>query len=36
VLNTNQIAWANWDFKGDFGLYTANGPDQEIIDILMA
>jgi endoglucanase len=36
VLKTNQIAWANWDFKGDFGLYTANGPDQEIIDILMA
>jgi endoglucanase len=36
VLNERGIAWANWDYKGDFGLLTPAGPDQEIIDILMA
>jgi endoglucanase len=36
VLNEYGIAWANWDYKGDFGLLTSAGPDQEIIDILLA
>jgi endoglucanase len=36
VLNEHQIAWANWDYKGDFGLITPDGPDQAIIDILLA
>jgi len=35
VLREYQIAWATWDYKGNFGLYTANGPDQEVIDILL-
>ncbi len=35
VLNAHDIAWANWDYKGDFGLFTPDGPDQEVIDILL-
>jgi endoglucanase len=35
TLNDHQIAWANWDYKGSFGLFSANGPDQAVIDVLM-
>jgi endoglucanase len=35
VLNEFGIAWANWDYKGDFALLTPDGPDQAILDILL-
>lgn len=35
VLEKNGIAWANWDYKGGFGIRGRNGrPDEEFIDVL--
>lgn len=35
VFDEYNIAWANWDYKGNFGLYTHDlQPDQGVIDIL--
>jgi endoglucanase len=36
VLDEFGIARANWAYKGDFGLLTPNGPDQAIIELLLA
>jgi len=42
VFNENQIAWCNWEYKGDFGLYFFDAekkvslePDYEFINILL-
>lgn len=42
ALEENNIAWCNWEYKGDFGLYffdaekkTSLQPDFELIDILL-
>jgi len=42
VFEANGIAWANWEYKGDFGIYEWHGekyltgaPDMEMIDALM-
>ena len=35
VLEENGIAWANWDYRGGFGIKTRDGkPDRELIGIL--
>jgi endoglucanase len=35
-LEKHGIAWANWDYKGGFGILTRNGePDREFIRILL-
>jgi endoglucanase len=35
ILEENGIAWANWDYKGGFGILTRDGgPDQKLIDVL--
>lgn len=35
-LEKHGIAWANWDYKGGFGILTRNGqPDREFIDVLL-
>lgn len=43
VFEENGLAWANWEYKGDFGLqewhgekYLAGAPDMELIDALLA
>jgi endoglucanase len=43
TLEQNQMAWANWEYKGDFGLFewhrekpVAGAPDVELIDTLLA
>lgn len=37
MLNRNGIAWANWDYKGGFGIIDreTGKPVQELVDILM-
>jgi endoglucanase len=42
VFEAEGIAWANWEYKGDFGIYTwlglpklCGGPDTELIRILL-
>lgn len=42
VLEKNKIAWANWEYKGDFGLFEWHGPknlggapDVELLDALL-
>jgi endoglucanase len=42
VFEEHGVAWCNWEYKGDFGLYkfdfqkkTSLEPDQEFIDVLM-
>jgi endoglucanase len=37
MLNRNGIAWANWDYKGGFGIVDSKTgePVQELVDILM-
>lgn len=35
VFNEFDIAWANWDYKGDFGIITADGKDTGIADVLL-
>ena len=36
VLEDDGIAWANWDYKGGFGIVDGNGkPNQALIDILL-
>ncbi len=35
-LEKHNIAWANWDYKGGFGIVTRGGqPDQEFIKVLL-
>ncbi|UCD52911.1 MAG: cellulase family glycosylhydrolase [Phycisphaerales bacterium] len=35
-LEKHGIAWANWDYKGGFGIVTRNGqPDREFIEVLL-
>lgn len=35
-LEKHGIAWANWDYKGGFGILTRNGqPDREFIQVLL-
>lgn len=36
ILTENKIAWANWDYKAEFGLvdYKTGAPNKELIDIL--
>ena len=43
TLEQNDIAWANWEYKGDFGVFEwhrekalAGAPDVELIDTLLA
>jgi endoglucanase len=43
VFEANGIAWANWEYKGDFGIFewhgpsgTIGAPDMEMIDALMS
>jgi len=43
VLERNGMAWANWEYKGDFGLfewygerYLTGAPDYELIDALLS
>lgn len=42
ILEENGVAWSNWEYKGDFGLYyfdseklKSKQPDNEFIDILL-
>jgi endoglucanase len=35
-LPVNDIAWANWDYKGGFAPLIRNGTPSEIVDTLMA
>lgn len=42
VFTANNIAWANWEYKGDFGIfewhstaYQGGAPDVELIEILL-
>ena len=42
AFDENNIAWCNWEYKGDFGIYTFDfekqvslSPDSEFINILM-
>jgi endoglucanase len=36
VLEKNNIAWANWDYKGGFGIVNRSGkPDQGFIKVLI-
>jgi endoglucanase len=35
-LEKHHIAWANWDYKGGFGIIQRDGqPDEELIDIML-
>ena len=35
-LEKHNIAWANWDYKGGFGIFTRNDqPDREFINVLL-
>lgn len=34
LLEENNIAWANWDYKGGFGIVFKGEPDKELIKIL--
>ncbi len=35
-LEKHGIAWANWDYKGGFGIVGRSGqPDQEFIKVLL-
>ena len=42
VFEENGVAWCNWEYKGDFGIYTFDfekkvslAPDTGLIDVLM-
>ena len=35
VLAQHDIAWANWDYKGGFGLFTAEGKPTAVLDALL-
>lgn len=37
IFETNNIAWANWDFKGGFAIFDfeTGKPDKELIDVLL-
>jgi len=42
TFEENNIAWCNWEYKGDFGIYTFDfeklislSPDVEFIKVLM-
>jgi endoglucanase len=37
ILETNHIAWANWDYKGGFAIFdfVTGQPDKELINILL-
>jgi endoglucanase len=35
VFNTYDIAWANWDYKGSFGIVTPDGEDTGIAAVLL-
>jgi endoglucanase len=35
-LEKHDIAWANWDYKGRFGIVTRTSqPDQEFLNVLL-
>jgi endoglucanase len=43
VMEANGMAWANWEYKGDFGLFewhgaklTTGAPDMELVDALLS
>ena len=43
TMEENGMAWANWEYKGDFGLFewhgaklTTGAPDLELIDVLLS
>ena len=36
VLNKHRIAWANWDYKGGFGLFDGDGKPTAALDGLLA
>ena len=43
TMESNGMAWANWEYKGDFGIFewhgekvTVGAPDMEFIDVLLA
>lgn len=43
TMEANGMAWANWEYKGDFGIFewhgekvTVGAPDMELIDVLLA
>lgn len=43
VMESSSMAWANWEYKGDFGVYewrdpkqTVWKPDQELLDVMLA
>jgi endoglucanase len=37
IFETNQIAWANWDYKGGFNIFDLNtgSPDKQLIGVLL-
>lgn len=37
IFETNNIVWANWDYKGGFAIFDFNTgkPDKELIDVLL-
>jgi len=37
IFETNDIAWANWDYKGGFAIFDFNTgkPDKELIEVLL-
>jgi endoglucanase len=36
TLNEHDIAWANWDYRGSFGIVAAGGRDTGIASVLLA
>ena len=43
TMEENGMAWANWEYKGDFGLFewhgaklTTGAPDLELVDALLS
>jgi endoglucanase len=43
TMEANDVAWANWEYKGSFGIFewheanlTTGAPDMELIDIMLA
>jgi endoglucanase len=36
VFDQYEIAWANWDYKGSFGIVTADGQDTGLAEVLLS
>jgi len=36
TFNDHDIAWANWNYKGSFGIVTADGQDTGLAEVLLS